>query len=846
MAQKFEDDSAEGYVDPNDRDEKEKLAEAFSSSKVVSEVDETRSSLHYGSDETGDVSERDQSQATVDAPDAPSDKNPDMPPDEARDTDVSFSNGSTTSTPGFYQEDSIADAAMAIQVETQPNPASDSRIADTQQVTSVNAPVPSAGIETAPLMLSPDMQEPRDAALDMSPEEVANRAPEQLELSATAIAENASGAVVGTLSFVDPDAGDSHSFTVSDDRFEVVEGALQLKAGISLDHDDAAQINVEVTVTDNAGATFTETFDISVVEMPDVGVSAGFRAEYFDVNHSLSRLDDIDWNADPTHQEVTSEINYANGRGSFWEGGSTDTFGARVTGNVEVDEGGTFQFLLGGDDGAILFINGVQVIDNDGIHGFRTRTSEVELEPGTHVVEVRYFENTGSAGLKLEWEGPGLDGRELVAAPDQDTLQTVGGIPLTIDLDVDPSAFGLEDTLTLTDLPEGTVITAGNDQITVDDAGSADITGWDIDTLSITPPSDFTGSVEAGVTVQIHDASGQSVEATHPLTFEVNTAHTIPPEAQMVGGFKASYFDVDHRLREIDDIDWNMDPTHQDFVQDINYKNSGESFWEGGSKDTFGAKLEGQITVEEGGEYTFFAGGDDGVILYIDGEPVIDNDGLHGFRTRSGDIELEPGTYNIEVKYFENYGHAGLKLEWDGPDTDGRELVKSDLNNHVQENGTFEAGLEITQASADATVMLEGLPAHSILHVGETSIVSDGGAVDVTGLDTSMLEISPPPGFEGVIDGQIEVTDVAFNGAEVVSHTPFTISVGDVEIGSDPQEFDEALTSLSESNTDAWNADPDPSEGEFAEDDVLSEPIPIHQSDEGIPSNTDTYERVDW
>ena len=109
-----------------------------------------------------------------------------------------------------------------------------------------------------------------------------------------------------------------------------------------------------------------------------------------------------------------NDINFSNGPGSFWEGGSRDTFGVEITGNFEVSEQGTFTFHLGGDDGAVLLIDGVPIIDNDGIHGFRTQSGEFELEPGTHAIEVGYFENYGYAGLNLEWEGPGIDGRELV------------------------------------------------------------------------------------------------------------------------------------------------------------------------------------------------------------------------------------------------------------------------------------------------------------------------------------------------------------------------------------------------------------------------------------------------
>ena len=45
-----------------------------------------------------------------------------------------------------------------------------------------------------------------------------------ITLAGTSVAENAAGAVIGTLSATDQDTADSHSYTVSDDRFEVIDG----------------------------------------------------------------------------------------------------------------------------------------------------------------------------------------------------------------------------------------------------------------------------------------------------------------------------------------------------------------------------------------------------------------------------------------------------------------------------------------------------------------------------------------------------------------------------------------------------------------------------------------------
>ncbi|MCO6457547.1 MAG: cadherin domain-containing protein [Pirellulaceae bacterium] len=91
-----------------------------------------------------------------------------------------------------------------------------------------------------------------------------NEPPTALGLSNPRVAENAAGAVVGQLSVDDPDDGDSHEYQVSDQRFEVVNGQLKLKAGTSLDHEAEDSIDLEITVVDSGGLQFAEQFVVAV------------------------------------------------------------------------------------------------------------------------------------------------------------------------------------------------------------------------------------------------------------------------------------------------------------------------------------------------------------------------------------------------------------------------------------------------------------------------------------------------------------------------------------------------------------------------------------------------------
>jgi hypothetical protein len=94
-----------------------------------------------------------------------------------------------------------------------------------------------------------------------------NEAPTDIALANATVDENDAGASVGDVTAADPDAGDSHTLEVSDDRFEIVAGALKLKDGVSLDFETQASINLQITATDSEGRQRTEEFIVTVTDV---------------------------------------------------------------------------------------------------------------------------------------------------------------------------------------------------------------------------------------------------------------------------------------------------------------------------------------------------------------------------------------------------------------------------------------------------------------------------------------------------------------------------------------------------------------------------------------------------
>ena len=96
-----------------------------------------------------------------------------------------------------------------------------------------------------------------------------NRAPTDIALSANSIMEGKAGASVGQLTTTDPDANDSHTYTVSDNRFEVVNGELKLKAGEILNFTNEPSISLTITSTDSGNLSTSKAFTLQVQDDPN-------------------------------------------------------------------------------------------------------------------------------------------------------------------------------------------------------------------------------------------------------------------------------------------------------------------------------------------------------------------------------------------------------------------------------------------------------------------------------------------------------------------------------------------------------------------------------------------------
>ena len=138
-----------------------------------------------------------------------------------------------------------------------------------------------------------------------------NEAPTDIGLSSTSVAENqASGTTVGTLSATDPDAANTHSFSLvagtgsaDNGSFTIVGSSLQTNAVFNFEA--KSSYSIRVRATDNGLLTFEKQFTISVTnvnEAPtDIALSNSSVAENQASGTTVGTLSATDPEAADTH-----------------------------------------------------------------------------------------------------------------------------------------------------------------------------------------------------------------------------------------------------------------------------------------------------------------------------------------------------------------------------------------------------------------------------------------------------------------------------------------------------------------------------------------------------------------
>jgi alpha-L-fucosidase len=101
---------------------------------------------------------------------------------------------------------------------------------------------------------------------------------------------------------------------------------------------------------------------------------------------------------------------------SLKEKSRTDKFAWEFSGYIKIVDDGIYDFFIASDDGSKLFIDGIELVNNDGLHGTTEKSGKVALKKGHHSIRVIYFDNGGGNELKVSMQMEGGKKEEIPAS----------------------------------------------------------------------------------------------------------------------------------------------------------------------------------------------------------------------------------------------------------------------------------------------------------------------------------------------------------------------------------------------------------------------------------------------
>ncbi|MEU4454968.1 family 16 glycoside hydrolase [Nocardioides sp. NPDC023903] len=150
-----------------------------------------------------------------------------------------------------------------------------------------------------------------------------------------------------------------------------------------------------------------------------------------------------------------------------------------------------------------------------------------------------------------------------------------------------------------------------------------------------------------------------------------------------------------------------------------------------GLADRFISHALANLNIATAGSYDFRLISDDGSRLVIDGEEVIDHDGLHGETPKDGSVTLSEGYHDLRVEHFEDGGGEVLRLQWRPPGAADFSLVPTEVL-------STEAG--VVRVTAPGTKYCEG----------QSDSAGDGMQLDSVHPAYDLTDLRPE-GFEPMV-----------------------------------------------------------------------------------------------
>jgi glucose/arabinose dehydrogenase len=334
--------------------------------------------------------------------------------------------------------------------------------------------------------------------------------------------------------------------------------------------------------------------------------------------------------------------------------GSSGPFGASPTDHFSVSWSGSKYFTKGAntitstsDDGMQVWVDGQFVLDNGGDHVPITKSAAITYPAGGfHNVLVKYYENAGGAVAKLAITSANKLPTPVITQPATGAQFSSGQV-----INVAGSATDPEDgTLSGAALQWNVIL----HHCPPTPAGVTDI-------CHTHPYAWFSGS---GGTVTAPDTGGDWVWLEITLTAIDSAGAGATARANVFPSLCANEAALAHYYTN---QVWSGTPAITRCDASI------DNDWGGGGP--FGASPVDNFSAEwhsarffAAGTSTLSSSSDDGMQVWVDGDLVIDNNGIHPVTTKTGTVTFAAaGYHDVFVRYYEAGGQAVAKITTPAP-----------------------------------------------------------------------------------------------------------------------------------------------------------------------------------
>jgi len=386
----------------------------------------------------------------------------------------------------------------------------------------------------------------------------------------------------------------------------------------------------------------------------------------------------------------TEAVNFDWGTGSPGTGIPADSFSARWVGQISAPTSGSYVFQTLSDDGVRLYVNGTLLINNWTDHGTTTNNSSaVTLLAGQRYdVVLEYYEKTGGAVLKLNWQTPNTSTFSAIPAAQLYSTSSLGlvgqyfanttlsGVPAltrseAVNFDwgtaspatgVPSDGFSVRWSGQVSIQTTGSYVfqTLSDDGVRLFVDGTQLINNW-TDHGTATDNSaavTLTAGRRYDVVLEYYEKTGGAVAKLNWQTPGV-TSFVAVPLMQLSGtsqGLAAQYFNNNA-------LSGNPSLSR---TESVNFDWGTAAPAATLPADNFSVRWRGHVLPSVDGNYTFQTTSDDGVRLWVDGTLVVDNWTVHGPTTNSSpQMALKAGfAYEIKLEYYEAQNGAVAKLGW--------------------------------------------------------------------------------------------------------------------------------------------------------------------------------------